>query len=71
MRNEWPDGYRHAITQAEHEVWNRSHYPGTRQLCVECDEPTGRCEDDSIYTDDGIGPLCEGCYKDVMEGKDE
>ncbi len=40
------------------------NYPGTRQLCVTCDEPTGRCEDDSIYADeDGeVGPLCEACF---------
>lgn len=32
--------------------------------CCECDEPTGRAgpADDSIYTPDGYGPLCEACY---------
>ena len=31
------------------------------QMCEKCDEPTGRCEDDSFYSD-GIGPLCEKCF---------
>lgn len=38
------------------------------QRCVVCDEPTGRCNEDSIYIEpiipDGsfLGPLCESCY---------
>lgn len=48
--------------QDEHERWNAAHYPGTRQLCSKCDEPTGRCEEDSIYRN-GEGPLCEECAK--------
>jgi len=34
------------------------------ERCIDCDEPTGRAGagDDSIYTDDGDGPLCEDCY---------
>ena len=43
-----------------HERWNAQHSPGTRQLCSECGNPTGRCEEDSIYIDDA-GPLCESC----------
>ncbi len=58
--NTWPNNNRRALTQCEHEVWNAKNYPGTRQLCKECGDPTGRCEDDSIYKDD-IGPLCEEC----------
>jgi len=63
--NTWPGGIRHAMHQSDHERWNASHYPGTRQLCVECDDPTGRCEDDSIYADDDreIGPLCVECWR--------
>lgn len=62
--NTWPGGQRHAMTQSEHESWNARVFPGTRQLCEECGEPTGRCEDDSLYADeDGeIGPLCEECW---------
>ncbi len=49
------------MNQDEHEAWNARNYPGTRQLCVECDDPTGRCEEDAIFTEDGAGPLCEFC----------
>jgi len=59
--NTWPNGYRHAITQDQHEEWNKTHYPGTRQLCSECGAETGRCEEDSMYLEE-IGPLCEECY---------
>ena len=64
MNNSWPGGHRHAMEQGVHEVWNAYHYPGTRQLCVSCNELTGRCEDDSLYTDDdrAHGPLCEECW---------
>ena len=53
-------------SQYEHGIINISKYPGTRQLCEVCDEPTGRCEDDSIYLDlkdfnCSLGPLCEEC----------
>lgn len=59
--NTWPTGKRHAMDQIEHEKWNRSHYPGTRQLCCECDEPTGRCEEDAMYFNES-GPLCIECF---------
>ena len=71
--NTWPNWYRHAISQSEHEEWNRTHYPGTRQLCAHCDEPTGRCEDDSLFADsdeDREYPLCEACYESAaLAGK--
>jgi len=65
VMNTWPNGYRHTMSQSDHEAWNANHYPGTLQLCVECEEPTGRCEDDSLYADDDgdIGPLCEKCWQ--------
>ena len=50
-----------AMLPHEHERHNARHFPGTRQMCVWCDEPTSRCEEDSIYLDDGTGPLCEEC----------
>lgn len=56
--DEWWKG--RALSQEVHEAINAQHYPGTRQLCVECDAPTGRCEDDSL--DGEHGPLCELCY---------
>lgn len=58
--NTWPKGYRHSMSQSKHERWNASNYPGTRQLCCDCEQPTGRCEEDAIYFDDH-GPLCEDC----------
>ncbi len=60
--NTWPKGHRHAMTQSQHETWNAGNYPGTRQLCCQCDQPTGRCEDDSLYLDDDTGPFCEECW---------
>ena len=65
MSNSWPGGNRRALNQCEHEAWNANHYPGTRQLCVICDEPTGNCEEDAIYT--GEGPVCEPCYRNKGE----
>ena len=60
-----------AYTQSEHERINAREYPGTRQLCVKCEEPTGRCEDDSIFTEDEVGPLCESCWHETDEYKDQ
>ena len=36
------------------------------ELCLDCDEPTGRAgrSDDSMYTPDGVGPFCEDCFCD-------
>jgi hypothetical protein len=59
--NSWPGGTRHAMDQADHEVWNAKHYPGTRQLCSRCDQPTGRCEDDTLLSENEE-PLCEVCW---------
>ena len=58
-----------AISQAAHEKHNATHYPGTRQMCVKCDYPTGFCEEDGLYTDDGYGPLCGICYNETEEAK--
>lgn len=65
--NTWPGKHRHAITQSEHEAWNASSFPGTRQLCATCDAPTERCEDDAIYTEEGEGPLCVECWHKTPE----
>lgn len=53
--------------QSDHEAWNASNYPGTRQLCVECDGETDRCEEDSVYTEEGEGPLCVECWHKTLE----
>jgi len=58
--NTWPGAFKHAMDPNQYESWNGENYPGTRQLCVQCDLPTGRCEEDSIYRDE-LGPLCEDC----------
>lgn len=65
--NSWPGGHRHAMHQSEHEVWNANNYPGTLQLCCECDEPTGRCEEDGIWNIDGE-PLCQRCSDENNNG---
>lgn len=68
MSNTWPGGYRHAMDQSEHESWNRSNYPGTRQICDNCGDPTGRCEEDSIRRDDMT--VCESCAAQIPEDWD-
>ena len=63
--NTWPNGVRRAMSQCKHKSWNANNYPGTIQLCSDCEEPTDRCEDDSIYADndeDSEHPLCIDCY---------
>ena len=53
--------------QSQHERFNATHYPGTRQICTRCGQPTERCEEDGIWDDDG-NPLCEECYhKDALK----
>lgn len=66
--NTWPGGMRHAMHQSEHESWNSHTYPGTRQLCHTCDEPTGHCEDDSNRDDEGH-PLCDDCWREHEESR--
>lgn len=62
--NTWPGNRRRALTQDQHEVWNRAHYPGTRQLCDRCMSPTERCEEDSILSADG-DVLCGQCADEL------
>lgn len=74
--NTWPGGKRRALSPAEHDKWNATHYPGTRQLCSECDAATGQCEEDALYADeddDGVqrGPLCPECYQKWLDEKHE
>ncbi len=63
--NSWPGGHRRAMSQSEHARWNAQNYPGTRQICVKCDEPTGNAEDHSNYTEDN-GPYCGKCYEEEV-----
>jgi hypothetical protein len=53
--------------QHEHGAINAREHPGTRQLCATCDEPTERCEEDAIYTEEGDGPLCLECWHKTPE----
>lgn len=62
--NTWPGGHRRALTQSEHERWNATRFPGTLQLCIRCNEPTERCEEDSMYVED-VGPLCKPCFAEL------
>ena len=57
-----------ARTQDDHERINAQEYPGTRQLCFQCGEPTGRCEEDSMMDDSGDGPYCETCWGEGVCG---
>ena len=66
--NTWPGGKRHAMDQAAHERWNALHYPGTLQLCAVCDQPTGRCEEDSL-TIEGVGNVCEEHWVEIWLNK--
>jgi hypothetical protein len=62
-------GIRRPLTQTEHEEVN-ARYPGlTEEHCVECDAATGRAgaADDSLFTEDGHGPLCETCWEGLPE----
>jgi hypothetical protein len=38
------------------------------ETCSECGEDTGRAGrgDDSIFTDDGVGPLCTQCWAAIQ-----
>jgi len=73
MPNSWPGGRRHAMLPSQHDAWNAHNYPGTRQLCDLCGEPTGRCEDDTLWAgdEDDIGPLCVSCWNNAKEPANE
>ena len=66
VAREWWEG--RVLLPSQHEAINATHYPGTRQLCEVCGEPTERCEDDDIWLEDGTGPLCPECYHKTPEG---
>ena len=67
MPNTWPGGERRAMTQSDHEAWNADNYPGTLQLCDDCGDETGRCEDDTIWSTDGERVLCYACSEKDTE----
>ena len=67
--NTWPGGRRHAMSQDDHVKWNSQNYPGTRELCSNCEEPTGNCEEDSLTTDD-FKTLCAKCWEEYQARKE-
>ena len=58
MTKLWWEGKAH--DPSTHDRINAVHYPGTRQLCTDCGDPTGRCEEDTL--NGYLGPVCENCY---------
>jgi len=62
--NTWPGGQRRALTQSQHREWNARNYPGTRQLCDLCEQPTGRCAEDTLRTENGE-IVCKGCFDEI------
>lgn len=64
LMNTWPNNIRQVYSQNIHKSYNSTHYPGTREICSLCGEPTGRCEGDSLYlfNCENDGPVCEKCY---------
>jgi len=58
--NTWPNGTKKAMTQCEHKDWNANNYPGTLEICFQCDEPTGNCEEDNNIGLDGEA-YCDNC----------
>jgi len=59
-----------AISQCEHNRINSRNYPGTRQLCSKCEEPTERCEEDSILDENG-NAICGDCYDQLSDKPDQ
>ena len=55
-----------ARSQAEHQHINADSYPGTREICINCGDPTGKAgkDDDSLYLYDE-GPYCQDCYDQI------
>lgn len=58
--NTWPENKKQALSQDEHKKWNSKNYPGTLQICCKCEEPTGNCEEDGLFDDDG-NSYCHDC----------
>lgn len=42
------------------------------ELCCRCDDPTGRAgrADDSLFTDNDLGPYCRDCFDDPEYWRD-
>ena len=59
--NDFDSGKRKSFYPAEHERINAVRYPGTRQLCEQCGDETGRCEEDAMHDKYGR-VVCGDCY---------
>jgi len=58
-----------AISQQNNSI-NSKKYPGTRQICDMCGEPTGRCEEDG-YFDNNENVYCEHCFNSGLRIRQE
>ena len=61
-------GIHRGLLPSQHEAVN-SRYPGcTLEYCFKCGEATGKAGagDDSIFDDNGEGPYCWGCWKEIF-----
>ncbi len=49
------------LYQFQHDKINAVQFPGTRQICSVCGEPTDKCEEDGYFDSTGYA-YCEGCF---------
>lgn len=71
IKEERDSGIKRPLTQKQHSTVNSIYNGLTMEECIECGEYTGHAGpgEDSIYTDDGYGPLCSECYNNNHKGK--
>ena len=63
------NGINRPLLQSQHAAVN-ARYPGcTLEHCCKCGDATGKAGagEDSLFTDDGIGPFCEECWAELEE----
>lgn len=62
--DDWRRTHRH-LDQSTHALINARYFPGTRELCCSCGEPTGRAGagEDSLFNERDEGPFCEACWE--------
>jgi len=46
------------------------------QTCAQCDEPTGKSNEDELYFEPGtnrepVGPLCQSCYDEMAKVEED
>ena len=69
--NRRQQGITRALTQSQHAAVNARYPETTLEHCCECGNSTGRAGkgEDSLYTEDGDGPLCWDCFPEKEEGR--